>query len=58
MFQDLSKYQWVLPVHKYEDLNYLLDSLGEKVIAHAESKAQELEKDKPPPESEYCLFNI
>ena len=44
MFQDLSKYQWVLPVHQYKDLNYLLDSLVEKVIAPAESKAQELEK--------------
>ena len=44
MFQDLSKYQWVLPIHEYKDLNYLLDSLGEKVIAPAEVKAQELEK--------------
>jgi len=44
MFQDLSKYQWMLPVHQYKDLNYLLDSLGEKVIAPAEAKAQELEK--------------
>ena len=44
MFQDLSKYQWVLPIHQYKDINYLLDSLGEKVIAPAESKAQELEK--------------
>lgn len=44
MFRDLSKYQWVLPIHQYKDLNYLLDSLGEKVIAPAESKAQELEK--------------
>ncbi len=31
-------------VEKYKDINYLLDSLGEKVIAPAESKAQELEK--------------
>ena len=44
MFQDLRKYQWVLPIHQYKDINYLLDSLGEKVIAPAESKAQELEK--------------
>ena len=44
MFQDLSKYQWVLPIHQYKDITYLLDSLGEKVIAPAESKAQELEK--------------
>ena len=44
MFQDLSKYQWVLPIHQYKDIDYLLDSLGEKVIAPAEAKAQELEK--------------
>ena len=44
MFEDLSKYQWVLPIHQYRDLNYLLDSLGEKVIVPAEAKAQELEK--------------
>ena len=44
MFQDLSKYPWVLPIHQYKDIDYLLDSLGEKVIAPAESKAQELEK--------------
>jgi hypothetical protein len=44
MFQDLSKYPWVLPVHQYNDLNYLLDSLGEKVIIPAEAKAQELVK--------------
>lgn len=45
MFPDLKKmYHWVLPIHQYKDINYLLDSLGEKVIAPAESKAQELEK--------------
>jgi uncharacterized protein YjbI with pentapeptide repeats len=45
MFQDLKKkYHWVLPIHQYKDINYLLDSLGEKVIAPAEAKAQELEK--------------
>ena len=46
MFQDLSKYHWVLPIHQYRDLNYLLDSLGEKVIAPAEAKAQELKNIK------------
>ena len=44
MFQDLSKYPWVLPIHQYKDIHYLLNSLGEKVIAPAEAKAQELEK--------------
>ena len=44
MFQDLSKYRWMLPIHPYKDIDYLLDSLGEKVIVPAEAKAQELEK--------------
>ena len=45
MFQDLKrKYHWVLAVHEYKDLDDLLASLGEKVIAPAEAKAKELEK--------------
>ncbi|WAM22597.1 MAG: hypothetical protein OI715_00455 (plasmid) [Candidatus Methanoperedens sp.] len=45
MFQDLKKkYHWVLAVHQYKDLNDLLESLGENVIAPAEAKAQEFEK--------------
>ena len=44
MFQDLSKYRWMLPIHPYKDIDYLLDSLGEKVIVPAEAKAQEWEK--------------
>jgi len=44
MFQDLNKYPWVLPIHQYKDLNYLLDSLGENIIAPAEAKAHELKK--------------
>ena len=45
MFQDLKKNRhWVLPIHYYKDVNYLLASLEEKVIAPAEAKAQELEQ--------------
>ena len=45
MFIDLSStYHWVLPIHRYTDLNSLLTSLKENVILPAEKKAQELEK--------------
>jgi len=44
MFQDFKEKHYVLPIFHYEDINYLLDSLGEKVINPAEAKAQELEK--------------
>jgi hypothetical protein len=33
MFKDYWKYDWVLPVHQYEDLPSLLETLAEKVIA-------------------------
>lgn len=42
MFQDLRKYPWVLERYVYKDLEDLLATLGEKVIAPAESKAIEL----------------
>ncbi len=45
MFVDLrKKYHWVLATHQYNDINDLLASLGDKVIAPAEQKAKELEK--------------
>ncbi len=44
MFRDLMKYDWVLEVHRYDSLESLLASLGEKVIAPAEAKAKELAK--------------
>jgi len=44
MFQDLMKYDWVLEVHRYDSLEGLLASLGDRVIAPAEAKAKELEK--------------
>ena len=44
MFQDLRKYDWVLEVHRYDSLEDLLASLGDRVIAPAEAKAKELAK--------------
>jgi uncharacterized protein YjbI with pentapeptide repeats len=45
MFDDLrKKYHWVLATHQYTDINDLLASLGDKVIAPAEQMAKELEK--------------
>lgn len=44
MFRDYWKYNWVLEVHRYQNLNDLLASLGEKVVAPAEAKVKELEK--------------
>ena len=44
MFQDLRKYDWVLEIHRYDSLESLLTSFGEKVIAPAEAKAKELKK--------------
>ena len=44
MFQDLRKYDWVLEVHRYDSLEGLLASLGDRVIAPAEAKAKELAK--------------
>lgn len=44
MFQDLpKKYHWVLAVHRYRDLDDLLESLSDKVIAPAEAKVKELQ---------------
>lgn len=44
MFQDLRKYPWVLEIHVYEDLEDLMTTFGENVIAPAESKVIELRK--------------
>jgi uncharacterized protein YjbI with pentapeptide repeats len=45
-FSYFSKYHWVLPILRYEDLADLLASLKERVIAPAEKMAIELEKQK------------
>jgi len=41
MFVSLTKYDWVLPIHKYKDLSSLLASL-KYLITCAESKVDEL----------------
>ena len=44
MFKDYWKYEWVLPVYRYEGLEPLLARLTEKVIAPAEGKVKALEE--------------
>ena len=44
MFKDYWKYDWVLPVYRYEGVEHLLATLAEKVIAPAEGKAKALEE--------------
>lgn len=44
MFSSLStRYHWLLPIYRYADLQSLLATLNEKVLAPAEQKAKELE---------------
>src|SRR5262249_52620706 len=42
MFKDYWKYDWVLPVYRYEGVEPLLATLAEKVIAPAEGKVSAL----------------
>jgi hypothetical protein len=42
MFKDYWKYEWVLPVYRYQGLEPLLTTLAEKVIAPAEGKVKAL----------------
>jgi hypothetical protein len=42
MFDDLGAYPWVLPIVKYDQIDDLLRTLPEKVVAPAEQKAREL----------------
>jgi hypothetical protein len=42
MFRDYWKYQWVLPLYRYESLEGLMASLGDGVITPAEVKVREL----------------
>jgi hypothetical protein len=44
MFKDYWKYDWVLPVYRYEGLEPLLAMLAENVIAPAEGKVKALEE--------------
>jgi uncharacterized protein YjbI with pentapeptide repeats len=44
MFKDYWKYDWVLPVYRYEGLEQLLATLAEDVIAPAEKKVKALQE--------------
>ena len=44
MFKDYWKYEWVLPVYRYEGFEPLLATLAEKVIAPAEGKVKALQE--------------
>jgi hypothetical protein len=44
MFKDYWKYDWVLPLYRYEALGQLLATLTEKVMAPAEGKVKALEQ--------------
>ena len=44
MFKDYWKYEWVLPVYRYEGLEQLLATLAEKVIAPPEAKVKGLQE--------------
>ena len=44
MFKDYWKYDWVLPVYRYEGLEPLLATLADKVIAPAEGKVKALQE--------------
>jgi hypothetical protein len=44
MFKDYWKYEWVLPVYRYDGLEPLLATLADKVIAPAEGKVKDLRR--------------
>jgi hypothetical protein len=44
MFKDYWKYDWVLPVYRYEGLEQLLEKLPEKVIDPSEGKVKALQE--------------
>jgi hypothetical protein len=44
MFKDYWKYEWVLPVYRYEGLEPLLANLAENVIAPSEGKVKALQE--------------
>jgi uncharacterized protein YjbI with pentapeptide repeats len=52
MFKDYWKYDWVLPVYRYEGIDDLLAALADKVIAPAEAKVKALEDRKRTIEAE------
>jgi hypothetical protein len=52
MFKDYWKYDWVLPVYRYEGLEPLLAALADKVVAPAEAKVKALEEKRQAIEAE------
>jgi uncharacterized protein YjbI with pentapeptide repeats len=52
MFKDYWKYDWVLPVYRYEGLEPLLATLAENVIAPAEAKLNALQERRRKIEAE------
>jgi hypothetical protein len=44
MFKDYWKYDWVLPIYRYEGLKPLLAALADKVVAPAEAKVRDLQE--------------
>jgi uncharacterized protein YjbI with pentapeptide repeats len=52
MFRDFLDFTWVLPLYRYENLDTLLESLEEKVIAPAEAKATEIQRRRAALEEE------
>src|SRR5258707_13489775 len=46
MFNDYWKYDWVLPVYRYEGPGLLLAMIVEKVIAPAEAKPKALQEQR------------
>jgi hypothetical protein len=52
MFKDYWKYDWVLPVYRYDGLKTLLAVLAEKVVGPAEAKLKTLEERRRAIEAE------
>lgn len=52
MFKDYWKYDWVLPVHRYEGHEQLLAGMAEKVTGPAEAKVRALEERRRAIEAE------
>jgi hypothetical protein len=52
MFKDYWKYDWVLPVYRYQGLETLLAVLAEKVVGPAEAKLKTLEERRRAIEAE------
>jgi len=51
MFNDFRDYQWVLPLYRYKNIEHLISTIDENVIAPLETKALEIEKKRAEIES-------